>query len=173
MGRSILDIIGQNPLVGFLCRALRYILTCGPKVLTFLTKKTALLAEPTSHKFLHKFLWSAICFGNPLLSDLFGDLVTVIQSHDKQLLQRLQLPVVGLLLNPGDLKSPGKSRRQYPIRRRHQRWLISPLQDPPSERPSEEKKKKKIVKYCWYDYNNILGHINTSGMMPIKPMLRA
>ena len=33
---------------------------------------------------LHIFLWSAISFGNPLLGDLFGDLLTVIQSHDKQ-----------------------------------------------------------------------------------------
>ena len=113
-------------------------------------------------------------FGKPYLGDLFGDLVTVSQSHDTQLLQRLHIPLVGLLLNPGDLKSPGKSRRQYPIRRRHKQWLISSLQDPPSERPSEEKKeKKKNVKYHRYDYKNILGHINTSGMIAIKPMLRA
>ena len=63
-------------------------------------------------------------FGKPYLGDLFGDLVIVSQSHDTQLLQRLHIPLVGLVLNPGDLTSPGKSRCQYPIRRRHQRWLF-------------------------------------------------
>ena len=37
--RSILDLIGQHPLVVFLFRALRYILTCGPEVLTVWPKK--------------------------------------------------------------------------------------------------------------------------------------
>ena len=73
---------------------------------------------------LHNLLVTS--FGKPYLGDLFGDLVTVSQSHDTQLLQRLHIPLVGLLINPGDLKSPGKSRCQYPISRRHQRWLISP-----------------------------------------------
>ena len=72
-------------------------------------------------------------FGKPYLGDLFGDLVTVSQSHDTQLLQRLHIPLVGLLLSPGDLKSPGQSRCQYPIRRQNQRWLISPR--PASDSP--------------------------------------
>ena len=79
---------------------------------------------PEKRLSLHNLLVTS--FGKPYLSDLFGDLVTVSQSHDTQLLQRLHIPLVSLLLNPGDLKSPGKSRCQYPIRRRHQRWLLSP-----------------------------------------------
>ena len=44
-------------------------------------------------------------FGKPYLGDLFGDLVTLSLSHDTQLLQRLHIPLVGLLLNPGHYAS--------------------------------------------------------------------
>ena len=139
MGRSILDIIGQNPLVGFLFRAFRYILTSGPEVLRVLTKliKPGQLKVDTiwTELLRQQEMVMAKCHINrgkeldnhtrELKPTNMGDTVSIQNRYDNK---PLRLDDTGMImeLTPLDkytIKVDGSGR--LPTRNR---WLLPPIQ---------------------------------------------